>query len=69
LLGMHLLDATPFFNFEGSLYYKKDVDQSGFKDKGDAKIVSEFMRSFVGYTGRTIHPEDALKAFENLQKR
>lgn len=69
LLGMHLLDATPFFNFEGSLYYKKDVDQSGFKDKGDAKIVSEFMRSFVGYNGRTIHPEDALKAFENLQKR
>jgi hypothetical protein len=69
LLGMHLLDATPFFNFEGSLYYKKDVDQSGLKDKGDAKIVAEFMRSFVGYTGRTIHPEDALKAFENLQKR
>lgn len=46
------------------LYYKKDSGESMFKQKGDSKLFANLMKTFVGYTGKTFHPIDAIKGFE-----
>lgn len=68
LMVQHGLDLLPGTDFNSSLYYKKDVDESGFKDEGDSKLVAAVMKTFVGYTGRTFNPVDAIKSFEYGQK-
>ena len=53
---------------DDSLYYKKDSGESSFKEKGDSKFVSNFMQTFMGYTGKTFHPIDAIRGFEYSQR-
>ena len=58
LLGMHFDD----------LYYKKKSGENMFKEEGDSKFVANFMQTFLGYTGKTFHPVDAIKGFEYSQR-
>jgi hypothetical protein len=69
LLAEHVANTTPFFNFNKDLYYSKDVDDSGLKDKGDAKILAQLAKTLVGYSGRTKHPIDAIKSWEYIQRQ
>jgi hypothetical protein len=59
---LHLHELTGYEHPD--LYYKKDSGESMFKEKGDSKLMANFMRTFVGYTGKTFHPIDAIKGFE-----
>lgn len=68
LIGEHMLDVLPFVDFNKDLYYSKDVDDSGLKDKGDSKLIAAAVKSIIGYTGRTITPTDAIKSFEYVQR-
>jgi hypothetical protein len=69
LLAEHALNVLPGVDFNSSLYYSKDVDESGLKDEGDSKLIAQMMKTFVGYSGKTFHPVDAIKAWEYLQKQ
>lgn len=51
-------------DYDKQLYYQQDAGGGGFKDKGDSKLLQQLMASFTGYTGKTFHPEDAIKGFE-----
>ena len=68
LIGEHMLNVLPGVDFNSDLYYSKDVDQSGLKDKGDSKLISAAIKSIIGYTGRIINPDDAIKSFEYMQR-
>lgn len=68
LLLMQAGNMIPGMDFNSDLYYSKKVDESGFKDQGDSKLVAAFMKTFVGYTGRTFNPVDAVKSFEYTQR-
>jgi len=68
LIGEHMLNVLPGVDFNHDLYYSKDVDQSGLKDKGDSKLISAAVKSIIGYSGRTVHPDDAIKSFEYMQR-
>ena len=37
------------------------------KDKGDSKLFANVMRTFVGYTGKTFNPVEAIKGYEYMQ--
>lgn len=50
------------------LYYKKASGESMFKEKGDPKLLANIMQTFLGYTGKTFHPVDAIKGFEYSQR-
>ena len=67
-LGGHAMSLTGLVD-SSNLYYKKDTDESGLKDKGDAKIISAMMKTFVGYSGRTFHPVDAIKSYEYMSRQ
>jgi hypothetical protein len=45
------------------------VDSSGFKDKGDSKLVAALMKTFVGYSGKTFNPYDAIKSYEYMSRQ
>ena len=64
--AFHSIPGANFF--QNDLYYQKDTDQSGLADKGDSKLLRELIRSFTGYSGKTFHPADAVKAFEYGQR-
>lgn len=68
LVGEHMLNVLPLVDFNSDLYYSKDVDESGMKDKGDSKLIAAAIKSIIGYTGKTIHPVDAIKSYEYIQR-
>lgn len=51
-----------------SLHYEKASGESSFKEKGDSKFIANFMQTFLGYTGKTFHPIDAIRGFEYSQR-
>jgi hypothetical protein len=69
LIGEHMLNVLPFVDFNHDLYYSKNVDNSGLKDKGDSKLVAAAVKSLVGYTGKTFSPVDAIKSYEYIQRQ
>jgi hypothetical protein len=69
LIGEHMLNVLPGIDFNHSLYYQKDVDESGLKNKGDSKLVAAAVKSLFGYTGKTINPVDAIKSYEYMQRQ
>jgi len=67
LLGLHALNVIPGVDFDSSLYYSKDVDESGFKDMGDPKVMAALMQ-LLGYTGGTFQPIQKIKGYEYTQR-
>jgi len=51
-----------------SLYYKRDSGESEFKERGDSKLLAMLVQTFIGYTGKTFHPVDAIQSFEYQQR-
>lgn len=60
----HATDVIPGIDNSTSLYYQQDVDETGLRDEGDSKLISNVLRTFGGYTGRTFHPIDLVKSFK-----
>jgi hypothetical protein len=74
MLSMHLLNVVPGVDFNSELYYKRKASEATFfgmtlKDEGDSKLFAQFMKTFVGYSGKTFHPDEAIKAWEYMQEQ
>jgi hypothetical protein len=70
----HLLDVIPGVDFNSSLYYQRkssDATLLGMtlRDEGDSKLFSQLMQTFAGYSGKTFHPDEAIKSWEYAQKQ
>ena len=51
-------------DYDKTLYYQTDAGGGGLKDKGDSKLLQQMVQSFTGYSGKTFHPEDAIKGWQ-----
>ena len=50
-------------------YYQQDVNESGLGDEGDSKLVAKFMKTYLGYSGKTFNPIDAIKSFRMMENK
>ena len=69
--GLLLMHGGELFgmNYDKQLYYQKDVNEGGLGDEGDSKLLAKFMKSYVGYSGKTFHPIDAIKSFRMMESQ
>jgi hypothetical protein len=70
----HLLDVIPGVDFNSSLYYQRKSSEATLlgmtlRDEGDSKLFSQLMQTFAGYSGKTFHPDEAIKSWEYAQKQ
>lgn len=73
-ISEHVLNVLPGVDFNSSLYYQKKSSDATFlgmtlKDEGDSKLFAQFMKTFVGYSGKTFNPEEAIKGWEFVQNQ
>jgi hypothetical protein len=67
-LGGNSDNLGHFFGVEEKgVFYQSDVSDSGLKDKDDLKWFAE-AAGMMGYTGKTLHPIDAIKGYEYAQR-
>ena len=63
-----LQDTYYFLAGSEKAYYQKKTGPYPWKEKGDLKLISDFMRVF-GFTGTTFDTETALKNMERAKER